>query len=345
MIGTTTHWGRARTTVRALALLLSVGALIPASGASAQEPHIEFTIRPAHPRSDDPRTNSWLIHRARPGDVIRDEVIVENLGDVALDFLVYPADAENTAEGEFGLEPIQAADDGVAGWVSVRHSEISLAPDEARVIPVTIRVPPGAPPGDHPGAVVIRTAEPIRGGQVPTLLAVGARLYLTVAGPTTERLELHGIRAEVEDGTPRFVLDIENTGNTIAELTGSYRLRGFFGLIDTERPLDRTITVLPGARIRPQVVHDGALLGGTYRAEFALDYAEDEHLRGSVAFSAGFPWPLVALILILVALIAAVVAWVRRSRRRRAGGSPGGDGHRPFDPEARAAGRAVRSRR
>ncbi|MGH2724652.1 MAG: hypothetical protein ACRDI0_10415 [Actinomycetota bacterium] len=329
---------RARTPVRALALLAAVVALAPAGAAAAQEPRIEFTVRPAHPRAQDPRTVAWLVHRAAPRSVIRDAVIVENLGSVPLDLVLYPADAISTAEGEFGLEPIEAADDGVAGWVSLRVSEVSLQPGERQEVPVTIRVPQGATPGDHPGAVVARTATPVRRGQVPTLLAVGARLYLTVPGPRIERLVLHGIEPVVEEGRAAFRLDLENRGNVILDVTGSYRIEGTFGLETASAQIARPITVLPGARVHPVVAHPDPLLGGRYRAEISLSYGDGKELQGTVSFWAGFPWPLVAVLVLAVAVTVAVAVKVRRSRRRK--GDTRGNGQ--ASPEAAA--RLVRAR-
>ena len=330
MTRTDSSGARTRTTVRVLsAVLVGAGLLLPAVPATAQEPRIEFTVRPAVAQTDDPRTNAWLVHRARPGSVIRTEVVVANLGTVPLDLLLYPADAFSTDQGEFGLEPIEAADDGVAGWVSVERSEISLEPDEAEEVRVVIRVPESAEPGDHPGAVVARTASPIRRGDVPTLLAVGTRLYLTVPGPTSERVVMHGIDAVVEDGRPRFQLDLENTGNTVVEVGGSYALRGLFGLDTGEGSLGRPITLVPGARVRPIVTHPDPVLGGSYRAQFDLRYGDGKRLEGAVEFSAGFAWPLVALIAVVVAALSALAVWGRRSRRRPP--RPTLNGHRPFD--------------
>lgn len=284
-------------------------------------------------RTDDSRTNAWLIHRGKPGTTIRDAVLVQNLGTVPLDLILYPADAHSTDEGEFGLEPIEDADDGVAGWVSVARGEVSLEPGETEEVPVVIRVPRDATPGDHPGAVVARTAEPIRQGDVPTLLAVGARLYVRVPGPLVERVTLHGVEAAVEEGRPRFDLDLENTGNTIVEVTGSYTVEGLFGLDSSTGTIDHPITLLPGARVHPVVSHPDRLLGGGYRAEFDLTYGDGRALRGAVEFSAGFAWPLVALIAVIVAAITAVIARVRRSRRQSP--PPTGNGHRPFRSAAR----------
>lgn len=320
---------RTRTTVRVLAAVLA-GAilLLPGVPGAAQEPRIEFTIRPAHTHGDDPRTNAWLIHRARPGQVIREHVVVANLGTIPLDLLLYPADALSTEQGEFSLEPIEAADDGVAGWTSVRRSEVSLQPDEVVEVPVVVRVPENAAPGDHPGAIVARTAEPIRQGGVPTLLAVGARLYLRVPGEVEPGLTLHGIRAEIVDGRPRFTLDLENTGNTLIEARGSYEIAGLFGLERRDGTIDRPLTLVPGARVRPQISHPDALLGGNYDATFTLRYAGGRRLTGDVSFSAGVPWPLIALALILLAVAAALTARIVRRRRKP---SPTLDGHGAFD--------------
>jgi hypothetical protein len=304
----------ARITVRAILLSGLLASLGPA--ARAQEPEIRFTVRPANPPTSDIRSNAWLIHRLKPGDIARDAVIVENLGDVPLELDLYSADGVTTALGEFTLQPEEAPDVGVAQWTTVGRSRVSLDPEERVRVPIVIRVPRNATPGDHPGGVVARTVEPVKRGQVRTLLAVGARVYLRVPGEIVHDLWVHEVRPEVNDGHVRFLLDLENAGNTLLDVSAAYELAGLLGLDRTEREVALVATLVPGARATVVVEHRATLLGGPYSADFQLRFGGDGVVSAGTSFFVFPPWPLlVAAALIPVTLVGLLL---RRTRRVRA---------------------------
>jgi hypothetical protein len=312
-----------------LLAVLGVAPTTLAAPAAAQEGEVRFTVRPAHPDPDrDSRSVSWLLHRAEPGQTVRDAVEVENLGTLPVTLDLYPADAVTTPSGEFGLEPPEAPDDGVAGWVRLSRTRVRLLPGEERSVHLRVRVPEDASPGDHPGAVVARTVRSVRPGPIRTLLAVGTRLYVRVPGRLVTDLRVRNVRAEMEGERPTFFLDIENAGNTLLEVRGRYELEGFFGLDRDTGLVPGTMTLVPGARVVRVVGHPHRLLGGDYGARFTLTANSDETITEAITFSAGFPWRVALVVtLALVAVVGLVLAATRILRARTAPGRLAGPAH------------------
>jgi hypothetical protein len=289
--------------------------LAPVGAARAAERGIEFTVRPAHPDYGHPRRGAWLVHRADPGDVVRDVVVVENLGEVRLDLVVYPTDAATTAQGAFALQPREAPVEDVASWVSVRRDRLHLRPGRSARVPVRIRIPENAVPGDHPGGVVARLARPVGRGPVGTYLAVGTRLYLSVTGPRRPRLEILSTDVTVRGGRPIVRANFANTGNTVLDVTGSYQVGGWFGLEGSRRGFGPAMELVPGAEVSRTLRYPDALLGGWYTVSVRLTDGEGHTL---VREHGVFIPPSPALLLALGAVVAFLVwsAWALARRRR-----------------------------
>lgn len=294
-----------------LALVLGAGA--PAS--AQRQGDMRFTVRPAQSSPDDPRTLAWLIHRGRPGDLVRDAVLVENLGSVPLRLELYPSDAVTADSGQFALEPGEAPDEDVAAWVHLRRDFLSLAPGERTLVPFTVRVPDQATPGDHVGGIVARNLSSVSDGPVRTLLAIGARLYFRVPGPIVEDLRVSKPRTEVENGRVRFLLDLENRGNTLIDVDAAYRLEALLGG-DANREVGNVATLVPGARATIAIDHPNALPGGPVDASFTLRYGDGREGNTQISFFVMPPWSV--LIAALLVVLSGIVLGLGRRRARAA---------------------------
>jgi len=308
----TQHRRAARATARAFALLAAVAVAAPAT-AQQEGPRIEFTVRPAHPGTDE-RSAAWLIRTEKPGAHVHDTVVVQNLGTLPVDLILYPSDAQTTPEGDFTVEPEEGDDDGVASWIALDVLEVSLEPDEYETIPVHITVPENASPGDHAGGIVARTKHPLEGGPLPSHIAVAARLYLTVDGPRVYDLRLTDLRAETRDDGVHFFIDMYNAGNMLVEVGGDYDVRGPLGLGGGDGTIDSPATLIPGSTATKEVVWDGkAVLGGRHTATFHLAYTDGHTQAAAISFFLTPP-PMVLVIagLLALALLALVATPILR---------------------------------
>lgn len=92
---------------------------------------------------------------ADPGQTIEDKVVVVNKTAEPMTFRLYSADAYNTArDGGFAVRTMKEKMRGVGVWAKPAKSRIKVPGHGKVTVPFTLKVPDGAEPGDHPGAIV-----------------------------------------------------------------------------------------------------------------------------------------------------------------------------------------------
>lgn len=306
---------RTRAPARVLSFGVLAAAMLCGPDAGAAPPEISFTVRPAHPDYDNAPTVGWLFGRADPGERVWDAVRVENRGSEPLDLVMYPADAAIIKDGAYTVEAQEAADQGIAGWVTLERTRLTLDPGKRAHVDFAIEVPEGAGPGDYTGAVVARTARPLDRDGILTHLAVGARLYFTVQGILVKDLRVGAIRVELDDGRPRFLLPLRNAGNTILQVRGTYTIEGIVET-DTRGRLHPPVILAPGASVTREVKWPGGGFGGPHLARFVLTYGAGKPIVRTVSFGSDARWPLILTLLLLIGAVVGLGARTTRIRMR-----------------------------
>lgn len=191
-------------------------------------------------------------------------------------------------------------------------------------VPFTLRVPEGAEPGDHPGALVALD-ERIDSGDGALALgvqrAVGARVYLRVGGPALPAIDVENVRVVhhqplvpgLGDSTATISYTLHNTGNVTLNPKVELRAKGMFGRTLLSRGLSRVpAELLPGQRVQLTEPWRGApqLDWGDVRLTAS---AQDTRESASASFFA-LPW--VATVVLLVVTVVGVLLAVRARRGR-----------------------------
>src|SRR5690606_20539605 len=104
-------------------------------------------------------------------------------------FDVLPGDGIVGSNGAFDVAAGDPADSGA--WIDVgglTDGTVEVDAGETRVLPVTVRVPADATPGDHPAGIVVAVASEADGVSVKQ--RIGVRLHLQVSGELAAGLEL-----------------------------------------------------------------------------------------------------------------------------------------------------------
>nr|WP_241670591.1 DUF916 domain-containing protein [Streptomyces lavendulae] len=263
---------------------------------------------------------------AGPGQTLTDKVAVQNRTGGPLTFRLYAADAYNTPrDGGFAVRTADETMRGVGAWARLARSRVTVAGHRTVTVPFTLRVPAGAEPGDHPGAIVAldERVEP-GGGKVALGIrrAVGARVYLRVSGPTLPALAVSRLRVGrhrplvLGTGTATVSYTLRNTGNVTLRPSVRLTARGLFGRTLLDRRAARVpAELLPGQSVR---------LTETWRGTPVLDRAAvrvdarawEASASAGVSFYA-VPWlPLTVLVFVVVAMVA---GWRMRARFRDGG--------------------------
>ncbi|MFG2605689.1 WxL protein peptidoglycan domain-containing protein [Streptomyces sp. NPDC048514] len=274
---------------------------------------------------------------ADPGQTLTDKVAVQNKTGRPLTFRLYAADAYNTArDGGFAVRTLKERMSGVGAWAKPAKSRITVPGHRTVTVPFTLRVPEGAGPGDHPGAVVALD-ERVRPGSGKLALgvrrAVGARVYLRVGGPTLPALSVEQVRIGhhqplmpgLGDSVATISYTLRNTGNVTVHPEVELKARGLFGRTLLSRELTRVPSeLLPGQRVRLTEAWPGA--PQLDRAEVTLTARAPGTRQSAGASFLALPWLLATLVL-AAAVAGGLLVRARRGRARRS--AP----ERPSPPE------------
>ncbi|WP_127792361.1 DUF916 domain-containing protein [Agromyces sp. LHK192] len=325
---------RALPAVGGLALLLSLGAGLPAAHA-AEGGDTVWGVQPSSEQGPDGR--GAFDYVLAPGETVTDYVGVSNLGAGPISVRVYAMDASTTTDGAFTLPPAGTESVDVGSWVGLGDGDVfEIAPGTRLDIPFRLTVPPDASPGDHAGGIVASLSELSTTGegaqQVAVDRRVGARVYVTVPGEQLPALEVTDVSVAYDGGwnlfggTATVSYTVANPGNM--RVAGSTRLAldGPFGWRLADLPATESTEILPGASVRVEEEFTGIVPAVllTASAELAPEFeggaaVDGEHRASGTGWAIPYP---IALVLLALLAIAGLAIW-RRLRARRAARSTG----------------------
>ncbi|OIJ95776.1 WxL protein peptidoglycan domain-containing protein [Streptomyces monashensis] len=277
---------------------------------------------------------------AEPGQTLTDKVAVQNKTGAPLTFRLYAADAYNTArDGGFAVRGPAERMHGVGAWARPAGSRITVPGHRTVTVPFTLRVPDGAEPGDHPGAIVAldmgvppleRSREwgNVDRGSGSLALgvrqAVGARVYLRVGGPTLPAVSVEHVRISRHQplipglgaGTATVSYTLRNTGNVTLDPKVELTAHGLFGRTLLDRTLTRVPSeLLPGQTVRLTEPWDGApqLDWG----DVTLTASAPGTRQSASASFLALPWLAAALVFLVGVAAGVLLVRARRGRVRR----------------------------
>jgi hypothetical protein len=318
-----------------LALAVLAGVMVPPvalaqAPAPVEGPGQTWSFAPTRGGAGPGRT--WFILELQPGQVLRDSVTLSNYTDRPISFSLYPADAFNSANaGDFTIRAPEEPREGVARWVSLAVEAYTAQPGERVTIPFEVRVPTNASPGDHIGAIAAKTVNPettsrSAGVAVEIMRAIGARLYLRVAGALQPGLRVDDVVVDVDaplwpplgDRRATVRYQVSNPGNIRVSARASVRVTGPFGRTLFERRDIDIAELLPGNSVTLTEEIDDLPFLGPIEVDIGVEGPDAGADESATAWI--IPWLLVALV--LVVLVGLLAWWLRRRRRRRRQGTP-----------------------
>lgn len=335
---------RRHSSLRAIALAVALGASLglaagtgsasaALAGAQQDAPQQEvqsWALSPAGTSSDpnQPNNRSELSYELDPGAVVEDAVTLFNYGNVQLNFEVYATDAFNNDTGQFDLLPGDQPPDDVGSWITLPTRVITVAAGMQVTLPITVRVPDDAKPGDHAGAVVAASKALGTGPDGKTVTVdrrTGSRVYIRVGGPVHPELAIEDVNTTYEPsinplgGTAKVSYTIRNRGNV--RLGGSHHVdvSGPFGLFGKGSKAQDLPELLPGEAVTIHESFSGVPALVLERTKVHLDPAPTDLPASSRGGTALAP----PLTLIFLALATWLALRSRRAyRRHREDGAP-----------------------
>ena len=308
-----------------------VGAGLPASVQTADEA-AAWSAAPADAAGlPDGRTRFEL--EVAPGTPVLENVLITNSSTVERVFTVYGADGFNTPSGGYDLEAAAVTPVDVGLWVTVATPTVTIPPLSTAVVGLTVTVPEGAAPGDHPGGVVVSPVQAqVTEAGVVVDTRVAVRLNVRVPGELAPALDVRQVSAtfgrELMPFAPApatVTYEVVNTGNVKIIGVPRVRLAGPFGMRLADVEGDETREVLPGESFTVTSVLEGVAPVGLATAVVDVDMkaapgpATEIPLVSSTARATVLVVSWTGLAVVLLVALGAVVVVRRRVRRRRSG--------------------------
>lgn len=331
----------ALTTLAALATgAAGAGGATAAAAPEGEEPApsgtVTWALEPA--TADGPDGRVSLRHEVDAGGMVIDAVALTNYSDSPASFEVYVGAGTVTSGGDFDVVTAEPGSAGDAAWVTVGPLDgaasiaggvrLELPASSTVVVPLTVRVPSNATPGDHPVGIV---AELVGGDDTTVQLAarVGVRVHLRVAGDVVARLSPAQVHATWEPswnpfapGTVRLEYDVANEGNVRLGAASVASVEGPFG-VGAASAESGVREVLPGQSL-PVTAEVAAwpLVRSTVEVTVTPGVVGEDEVDASLrpvtvtVTTWTLPWAQLVLVALLVGL-AFAVRWLRRRAAAR----------------------------
>jgi hypothetical protein len=269
----------------------------------------------------------YLVYESRAGAVVQDSVTLTNLTDRPMSFRLRAADAVNApGNGAWALRPPQVDPVDAGAWIKIGRSDVTVPGQGSIDIPVEIRVPVDARPGDHAGGVIAANGGTERGdvggsAQLEIVREVAVRVYLRIRGEATPVVRVAGVELDrrvpvipyvTGHGRVTVRYHVRNVGDIRVAAVARAHIVDLAGRTVKRFAPVRLDDLLPGADVPVEASWLSPVPIGRLTARVEVDAGD---VRASAATSVWFvPWYAAASALFVVgALVIAVVA-----RRRRA---------------------------
>lgn len=268
-----------------------------------------------------------LSYEVAPGSVINDAVTLYNYSNVQLNFRLYATDAFNNADGGFDALAGDQKPKDVGTWVDLPQLNITVPARKQAKVPLMIKVPATARPGDHAGVVLASNSVPGIGPNGKTITVdrrTGPRVYIRVAGPLTPEVAVVNIHSVYHPslnpfgGTVHLSYRIVNRGNVRLGARQQISVGGLLPLAGKTRHPKDLPELLPGQGAQVTAAFPGVPAGvidtSTVRVDplpvagAALGKPASRTERHRML---AIPLSVIAVVLIAILLIAARRSYLR----------------------------------
>jgi hypothetical protein len=319
------HWLQKAPALLALAVALPLG--YPTAVAENDVGPQTWALVPANAEGPDGR--GQLDYVAQPGEHLTDHVAVRNLGEAEITLTLYAQDAVAGQGNAF--EVLTPDDDAlqVGDWLHLADESVTVPPRSAVVVPITLKVPADAEPGDHTGAVLASHTPSQSGDTATTQIRTGSRVYVRVAGPVRPALEAsevagtyRGRWSPLAAGALDVETTVENTGNIRLMSSPRIEVRSLFGWWTRSEEVSTSEEVFPHATVSTATSMDGVPPLGPLWLTVSFPQVESrgQDLTDTVVATStttlvwAVPWSLLVPCVVL-GLVGVIAVRVRRRRR------------------------------
>ena len=225
---------------------------------------------------------------AKPGDIVRQTISINNLGNNPGRYLTKTADWELGASGEALMQEGAPKEGSCRPWVRLERHEISVAPRDTRIYRFEVHVPEDARDGECRFALLVSagagTVTPSGGSfiQIPIVGRLAVIVYITI-GDAKPVMKLEHIAMQKMNGKLLPVATFRNSGDAHG------RVSGHLEALDAKH--HKVVLIADGSVILPNSARSVTLTPMDWSSGQGktptFDLALPMHIRGTLQFLGG----------------------------------------------------------
>jgi len=213
-----------------------------------------------------------------PGDSTTKTINILNRTDKQLEFKVEVEDFTGSQDPNQTviLKGEERGSYSLKDYLTPEINIFSLKPKQKMILPITVSIPFGTPPGGLYGSVLISSQATLgnEGTGAVIISRLGALFFVNVVGEVTKNGELISFSKVESKDEIGFELLWANTGNVYLNPHGHIRIFNLFGVQVDEIEIPAYFTMPDSVRYR-EVDWGGDNLFGRYKAEISLNRGYD----------------------------------------------------------------------
>lgn len=256
-----------------------------------------------------------------PGQTVNLSVRVHNI--TTSNLVISTTVDDFGAKGEDG-QPQILLDETSSTRYSLKYwagatAPITLQPQEAKMVTVTVKVPANAEPGGHYGVIRFSGTPPgLSSSGVAISASIGTLVLLTVNGDITQHLKAVDITISSKGQNGRFFQygpfdfteRLNNDGNVHVEPTGNVVVKDMFGHQVASLAFNKTKgNILPDSIRKFSQSWNKHALFGRYTLTGALAYGNGKTLNLPTTAFWVIPYKLVIIVLVILFLLLFLGRW------------------------------------
>ncbi len=279
-----------RMVVGALLVAISLAGAVHFSAVHAAGGGARFSLQPAYSDPSVPATKSYFILDARPGTTLQSSVRVTNSGTAPGIVTLAAVDATTGQTSGTVFLATSVKQSKVGTWISLSTQQLTLAPQQSKIVSFQVVVPKDARSGQHVGGLVAEAAiqshvNNTSGVQINIQNLSIIAVQVNLPGPVIEQLSASGIQAGGANGYQSLLVGLSNTGNDMLKPSGSLQVFDAQGQLLQTASL-KLDTFLPDTSINyPVNVQKKALGPGDYKAILNLTYGHGQGIHYTTKFT------------------------------------------------------------
>jgi P pilus assembly chaperone PapD len=265
---------------------------------------------------------TWVELTVNRGEQAGKIINVVNQGNEPIMVMAYTGDFSIDREGNFVFSEPGHESYSASKWLSVKETELEIAPGESREIEISISVPTEVEPGGHYAALFFEVVPSSNQGAISVSTRIPSLFYLTVPGVTQVDISANAdivslIMPNIAGiGPVEMGVVVRNSGNVHLTVAAKAHFTASWGN-SSELDLGQMV-ILPNSDGVLKGEWQGSPLFGRVKANVVIGYLDQKGELVNKSQTAEFwvvPWSLIGIIIgVTVVVVTAIIVISRRYR-------------------------------